>query len=385
MAQHPSTATSRTMMAPPHGTTTTTRCPSTPPHVMTMMTIRHNVTSQPYAHTPHNIMQGPSCHYHHYHHHHHDDNDNNVLVPLPLVPHNMTSRPHMPPPPPWHNILVLPLIPQQQQLEWWCDVVAPRATTTTTTMMMTVLPCMPSTLQHNARMRTRVHSLSASHHWQQGALSHSVHTHRYPEYRCRYGCPGSIPIAGLASCLGVQVYWQIWVWVLVLPPGGIPVQFPSPSSSNCTNSYFKKTLNILSSPPFYTKYIVFPSGKILSLKILHNPKFYPFFQHAMGAVDSSHIPISPPSQLEPIYWNRKGFLSQNTMFICDFNLRFTYTLTGWEGSVTDARIIDMLSTPIFTYLLESSFLQMQVTLYNSDSSFTTREYNTILLNGAVPI
>lgn len=40
------------------------------------------------------------------------------------------------------------------------------------------------------------------------------------------------------------------------------------------------------------------------------------------------------------YHNCKWFLSQNTLFICDFNLNFTYSLTGWEGLAIDAYICD---------------------------------------------
>ena len=32
------------------------------------------------------------------------------------------------------------------------------------------------------------------------------------------------------------------------------------------------------------------------------------------------------------------FLSQNCLFACDFGMQFIYTLTGWEGSATDARV-----------------------------------------------
>ena len=105
-------------------------------------------------------------------------------------------------------------------------------------------------------------------------------------------------------------------------------------------SYFKNTLNILSSLPFYTKYITFPTGETIPLKIRQNPKFFPFFQHAIGAVDGSHIPIFPPAYMRSVYRNRKGTLSQNALFICDFDLRFLYTLTGWEGSATDAHVLD---------------------------------------------
>ena len=50
------------------------------------------------------------------------------------------------------------------------------------------------------------------------------------------------------------------------------------------------------------------------------------------------VPISPPVTLQSLYWNRKGFLSQNCLCVCNFNMLFTYILMGWEGSATDAQV-----------------------------------------------
>lgn len=41
-----------------------------------------------------------------------------------------------------------------------------------------------------------------------------------------------------------------------------------------------------------------------------------------------------------MYRNRKGFLSQNCLFACNFALEFIFTLTGIEGSATDAKVWD---------------------------------------------
>lgn len=98
-------------------------------------------------------------------------------------------------------------------------------------------------------------------------------------------------------------------------------------------------VTVFSSPPFYMKYISFPSGEVLS-KIQQNPKFFLYFCDMIGAIDGSHIPVTPPSHLCSGFRNRKGFLSQNGLFVCDFNLNFTYMLLGWEGSATDTRIYD---------------------------------------------
>ena len=40
------------------------------------------------------------------------------------------------------------------------------------------------------------------------------------------------------------------------------------------------------------------------------------------------------------YRNRKGFVSQNCLFTCSFDLKFVFTYTKWEGSATDVRVFE---------------------------------------------
>ena len=114
--------------------------------------------------------------------------------------------------------------------------------------------------------------------------------------------------------------------------------------------------DIFSNLLFYTTYIHFPSGNNISARIQQNPKFFPYFRDAIGAINGSHIPVTPPALFHPLYHNRKGFLSQNALFTCDFNLNFTYMLTGWEGSASDTHVYsDVIGTdlliPAGKYLL----------------------------------
>ena len=39
------------------------------------------------------------------------------------------------------------------------------------------------------------------------------------------------------------------------------------------------------------------------------------------------------------YCRRKDYTTQNVMAACDFDMRFTYVLPGWEGTASDSRII----------------------------------------------
>lgn len=105
--------------------------------------------------------------------------------------------------------------------------------------------------------------------------------------------------------------------------------------------YFRKILSIFSSPPFYTKYVQLPkAGYQIPRRIRRNPKLWPYFKDALGAIDGSHIHCAPPSIDRSFYRNRKGFISQNCLFACSFSLLFIYSLCGWEGSASDARIWD---------------------------------------------
>jgi hypothetical protein len=67
-----------------------------------------------------------------------------------------------------------------------------------------------------------------------------------------------------------------------------------------------------------------------------NRSFFPYFKDCVGAIDGTHIPISPPENIKSNYRNRKGELSQNVLAVCNFDMRFTDILCGWEGSVSDS-------------------------------------------------
>lgn len=99
-------------------------------------------------------------------------------------------------------------------------------------------------------------------------------------------------------------------------------------------------LSIMSCGEFFNRYVVLPDQDTpIPWKIRRNPKFK-HFKDALGALDGSHIPIFPPKAKRSMYRNRKGFLSQNCLFACNFDFKFIYVLTGWEGSATDAKIWD---------------------------------------------
>lgn len=114
---------------------------------------------------------------------------------------------------------------------------------------------------------------------------------------------------------------------------------------------------IFSSSPFYTKYIRLPTADdAVPSKIRQNPKFWPYFKDALGALDGSYIHSSSPAREHIFYQNREGYVSQNCLFGCSFDLQFVFTYTGCEGSATDAKVyenalLDGLDIPDGKYYL----------------------------------
>ena len=94
---------------------------------------------------------------------------------------------------------------------------------------------------------------------------------------------------------------------------------------------------IFSTCPFYMQYVC-EFTPWSPHHIQNNPKLWPFFKGMVGAIDGSHININCPASMHNACRNRKGFLLQNCLFACSFNMLFTYALCGWEGSASDAHL-----------------------------------------------
>jgi hypothetical protein len=88
-------------------------------------------------------------------------------------------------------------------------------------------------------------------------------------------------------------------------------------------------------------YIKMPTGnEDISLKILDNSKYYPFFKNCIGAADGTHITVTVPAREHHRLRNRKGGLSQNVLAITDVEGRFIYVLAGWEGQANDMAVLN---------------------------------------------
>nr|XP_023906296.1 uncharacterized protein LOC112018017 [Quercus suber] len=70
-----------------------------------------------------------------------------------------------------------------------------------------------------------------------------------------------------------------------------------------------------------------------------NEKYYPWFEKCVGAIDGMHISASAPSGRTTAFIDRRSDITQNVMCACNFDMRFTYVRTGWEGSANDSRVL----------------------------------------------
>ena len=117
-----------------------------------------------------------------------------------------------------------------------------------------------------------------------------------------------------------------------------------------------------SSPPFYTENVKLPlEDTAVPPEIKNNPKFYPFFKDALGAIDGSHINSCPSAAERQANRDRKGGLTQNCLAACGFNMNFFYIISGWEGSASDAmmyhdaRVTDLRVPEGKYYLADAGF------------------------------
>jgi hypothetical protein len=103
--------------------------------------------------------------------------------------------------------------------------------------------------------------------------------------------------------------------------------------------YFHEVLHALSGSlgGFYNKYVRLPTSATPQSPVISlSPKFSLFFDKAVGTIDGTHIPEWTSLADRIRYRNRKGFVSQNVLSMCNFDLEFTYGIYGWEGSAADS-------------------------------------------------
>ena len=63
-------------------------------------------------------------------------------------------------------------------------------------------------------------------------------------------------------------------------------------------------------------------------------------QDCIGAIDGTHVCASVLPEIQGRFRGCKDGTTQNVLAAISFNLKFTYVLAGWEGSVHDSRVLN---------------------------------------------
>ncbi|CAK8532395.1 unnamed protein product [Lathyrus sativus] len=97
--------------------------------------------------------------------------------------------------------------------------------------------------------------------------------------------------------------------------------------------------NVLKAIKSLSREFLQPPQHTTSQEILNNARFYPYFKDCIGVIDGMQIPAHVPAKDQSRFRNKKGILSQNVLAACTFDLQFIFIYPGWEGSVTDSRVL----------------------------------------------
>lgn len=108
-------------------------------------------------------------------------------------------------------------------------------------------------------------------------------------------------------------------------------------SQSTTSRCFHRVLRSIIS--IEDRYLQQPTGHVVPKEIQEKKRFYPYFKDCVGAIDGTHVRVRVPNKDAPRYRGRKGYPTVNVLAACTFDLKFTYVLTGWEGTASDSRII----------------------------------------------
>ncbi|XP_022635987.1 protein ALP1-like [Vigna radiata var. radiata] len=121
-----------------------------------------------------------------------------------------------------------------------------------------------------------------------------------------------------------------------------------------------------------SEFLIQPSGNEVQPYILNNNRFYPYFKDCVGAIDGTHVRVKVPRSDAPRFRGIKDWPTQNVFAACDFDMKFTYVLAGWESTASDSRILknaldrdDPLVIPQGKYYLGDAGFMLKSTVLTS--------------------
>lgn len=113
---------------------------------------------------------------------------------------------------------------------------------------------------------------------------------------------------------------------------------PFNHSLETVSRHVTQVMNALST--LHQRFVKLPRPDYIAPRIGKDPKYMPFFKDCIGALDGTHVMATTPTGTNPARWrNRKGYLSQNVLFVCSLDMTYLYVLPGFEGSAHDSFVL----------------------------------------------
>ena len=119
----------------------------------------------------------------------------------------------------------------------------------------------------------------------------------------------------------------MFLWMVGAPQSVRQAEDRFERSLGTVHNNFMKVLNCLCK---LAAHIITPRDPSFSQTHhrLQNPRFSPFFDNCIGAIDGTHVPVIVDKDLTVQHMCRKNITTQNVMACCDFDMRFTFVLVG---------------------------------------------------------
>jgi hypothetical protein len=140
---------------------------------------------------------------------------------------------------------------------------------------------------------------------------------------------------GLQSSTGMSYIecLTMFLWAVGGPQPIRQVENRFERSTEIINRKFNHVLN-------YLNRLAVDNIKLTVHSRLQEAHFSPHFHGAIGAIDGTHIPVVVLSSVMIAHFGRYRETTQNVLVVCDFDMRFTFVVAEWPGSVHDTRVFN---------------------------------------------
>ncbi|XP_022633862.1 uncharacterized protein LOC111241213 [Vigna radiata var. radiata] len=111
-------------------------------------------------------------------------------------------------------------------------------------------------------------------------------------------------------------------------------------SGSTVSNHFHNVLDAILT--LESEFLIQPSGNEIHPYVLNNNRFYSYFKVLISTYlkmlfDQRMIKV--PRSDARRFRGRKDWPTQYVFAACDFDMKFTYVLVGWEGTTSDSRIL----------------------------------------------